>query len=61
VADRDSGRGAFVAGIVFVASGVAFLLEGLGVWDLELRMLAPAALIGIGLAVLLGGRSRSAR
>jgi hypothetical protein len=57
--DPEAGRGAFVAGIVFVVAGVVFLLEGLGVWDLELRMLAPAALIGIGVAVLLGGRSRS--
>jgi hypothetical protein len=50
-----------VAGIVFVVAGIAFLLEGLDVWDLEPRMLAPAALIGIGLAVLLGGRSRNTR
>jgi hypothetical protein len=38
-------------------AGVAFLLEQLEVWDLEPGMLAPALLIGIGLAVLLGGRT----
>jgi hypothetical protein len=61
VADRGSSRSALVAGVVFVVAGVAFLLEGLDVWDLELRMLAPAALIGAGVAILLGGRGRSGR
>jgi hypothetical protein len=61
VADGDRSRSALVAGIVFIAAGVAFLLEGLDVWDLELRMLAPAALIGVGLAILLGGRGGRTR
>jgi hypothetical protein len=61
VAERDSGRTAFVAGIAFVVAGVAFLLEGLGAWDLELEMLGPALLIGLGVVVLLGGRGGRAR
>jgi hypothetical protein len=44
-------------GVFFVAAGVAFLLEGLDVWNLELRMLAPALLIALGVAVLAGGRA----
>jgi hypothetical protein len=36
---------------------VAFLLEALDVWNLELRMLAPALLIALGFAVLAGGRT----
>ena len=58
MADRAPNRGALVAGIAFVVAGVAFLLEALDVWDLDLRTIAPAALIGVGLAILLGGRSR---
>ena len=57
----EPSRSAIVAGIVFVVAGVAFLLEGLDVWELEMRMLAPAVLIGVGLAILLGGRSRPSR
>lgn len=58
MAERDTNRVALVAGIVFVVAGVAFLLEALDVWDLDLRTIAPAALIGVGLAILVGGRSR---
>ncbi len=56
MAEREPSRTAVVAGICFVVAGVAFLLEQLDVWDLELKTLAPALLIGIGLAILLGGR-----
>lgn len=58
MAERDTNRVALVAGIAFVVAGVAFLLEALDVWDLDLRTIAPAALIGVGLAILVGGRSR---
>jgi hypothetical protein len=61
MAEPERSRSALVAGIVFVLAGVAFLLEQLEVWDLDLRTLAPALLIGIGLAVLLGGRPGRAR
>jgi hypothetical protein len=57
VADRPSSRTAVAFGVFFVAAGVAFLLEGLEVWNLELRMLAPALLIALGFAVLVGGRT----
>jgi hypothetical protein len=57
VADRPASRTAVAFGVFFVAAGVAFLLEGLEVWNLELRMLAPALLIALGFAVLVGGRA----
>jgi hypothetical protein len=47
-----------VAGVGFIAAGVIFLLEGLDVWELELALLGPALLIGVGIAVLLGGWRR---
>jgi hypothetical protein len=50
-----------VGGIVFIVAGVAFLLEQLDVWNLEFRTLAPALLIGVGLAILVGGRPRRDR
>ena len=55
--EGGSSRTALLAGIAFVVAGVAFLLERLEVWDLEPDMLLPAVLIGVGLAVLLGGRA----
>ncbi|HEX6331245.1 MAG TPA: DUF5668 domain-containing protein [Actinomycetota bacterium] len=58
MAEPETNRGAIVAGIGFIAAGVVFLLEGLDVWDLEIAMLGPALLIGLGIAVLLGGRRR---
>ncbi len=61
MAEREPNRAAVVAGIVFVVAGVAFLLEQLDVWDLDVRTLAPAFLIGVGLAILLGGRSHRER
>jgi hypothetical protein len=57
VADPRPNRAALVAGIFFVVAGVAFLLERLDVWELEIRALAPALLIALGFVVLLGGRS----
>ncbi|MGZ8611886.1 MAG: LiaI-LiaF-like domain-containing protein [Actinomycetota bacterium] len=61
MADPGPNRTALVAGVAFVLAGVAFLLEQLDVWDLDLRTLAPAALIGVGLAILIGGRSGRGR
>lgn len=52
-----SNRAALVFGIFFVLAGAVFLLERLDVWDFRLRYLAPALLIALGVAVLLGGRS----
>ena len=61
MAEPEPSRSALVGGIVFIVAGVAFLLEQLDVWSLELRTLAPALLIGIGLAILVGGRPRRNR
>jgi LiaI-LiaF-like transmembrane region len=54
--DRGTNRAALVFGVFFVVTGVAFLLERLDVWDLRLKYVAPALLISLGVAVLLGGR-----
>lgn len=59
MAEQGLNRAALVFGALFVAAGTAFLLEQLDVWDLKLRHLAPALLIVLGLAVLLGGSRRS--
>jgi hypothetical protein len=57
VADPRSSRAGLVAGVFFIVAGVAFLLERLDVWELEIRTIAPALLIALGFVVLLGGRS----
>lgn len=56
MADPRPNRATFVAGIFFIVAGLAFLLERLDVWELEIRTLAPALLIALGFAVLLGGK-----
>jgi len=56
--DESTNRASLVAGLFFIVAGAMFLLERLGVFELELRVLAPALLIAIGVAVLLGGRGR---
>jgi Domain of unknown function (DUF5668) len=53
---RPSSAG-LVAGVFFIVAGLAFLLERLDGWELEIRTLAPALLIALGFVVLLGGRS----
>jgi len=58
MADPRTSRPALVAGVFFVAAGIVFLLEGLAVWDLSLRVLGPVLLITLGVAIVLGGRSR---
>jgi hypothetical protein len=51
------GLGHVVAGAVLVLIGVGWLLEALGVTDVPWRLLLPAALILVGLALTLGARS----
>jgi hypothetical protein len=46
-----------VAGVFFIAAGAVFLLDRLGVWDVSLRVLGPALLITLGIAIILGGRA----
>lgn len=47
--------GSVVAGLVFVALGVIFLLDAVGTLDLAARHVWPMLLIGLGMAVLAGG------
>lgn len=54
---ESTNHGSLAAGVFFVLAGVAFLLERLDAFDLSLRVLAPALLIALGVAVLVGGRS----
>lgn len=46
--------GGIVAGLVFVALGVVFLLDRLEVWDLRFDVVWPAVLVGVGVLVVLG-------
>jgi LiaI-LiaF-like transmembrane region len=50
-----------VAGLVFVALGVLFLLEALDVFDLRGAYLWPAVLIAVGGAILASGLRASRR
>jgi hypothetical protein len=54
-------RGALASGIFFILAGTVFLLDRLAVLDLRPRYLLPLALIGLGLAIVLGGRAGSDR
>jgi fatty acid desaturase len=58
MADARRSRSALVTGVFFVVAGIVFLLEALDVWDLSLRVLGPVLLIALGVAVVLGGRTR---
>lgn len=51
--------GSLVAGLVFIVIGVAYLLQVLGAWSLNLWRLWPVLLIAVGLAVLLAGTRRA--
>ena len=57
MADPGLNRSALIAGVFFIAAGVVFLLERLGVWDVSLRVLGPVLLITLGVAIVLGGRA----
>jgi hypothetical protein len=58
MADAPRSRSALVTGVFFVVAGIVFLLEALDVWELSLRVLGPVLLITLGVAVVLGGRTR---
>jgi len=47
--------GTFVAGILFMIVGLAYLLHALEVWDVRLWRLWPIFVIAIGVVVLIGG------
>jgi hypothetical protein len=57
MSDPGLNRSALVAGVFFIAAGAVFLLDRLGVWDVSLRVLGPALLITLGIAIILGGRA----
>ena len=50
--------GSLIAGMVFIILGVLFLLDNLGVFEVSFAVVWPIVLIGIGLALLLGGLGR---
>jgi len=52
---RRLDRLSLAAGILFVLAGVVFLLDALGVWELQGDYLVPLGLIVLGLAVLATG------
>ncbi len=58
---RPVNRSALVAGVFFIVAGTVFLLDRLAVIDLRARYLLPLTLIGLGLAMVMGGRWRSDR
>jgi Domain of unknown function (DUF5668) len=53
--DRRPDRLSLVAGLVFVAAGIVFLLDALEVWSLRGDYLLPIALIVLGLVVVATG------
>ncbi len=52
---------AAVAGVLFVALGVAFLLDGLDVWEVPPALVLAAALVVLGAALVLGALLRHER
>jgi hypothetical protein len=56
VDERRVHAGALGLGLFYVAAGALFLLDRLGVVELRARYLLPLLLIGLGVAVLAGGR-----
>jgi hypothetical protein len=55
VTDRRPDRLSLVAGLVFVAAGIVFLLDALEVWELRGEYLVPIALIVLGIVVVASG------
>jgi hypothetical protein len=53
--DRRPDRLSLVAGLVFVAAGIVFLLDALEVWKLRGDYLVPIALIVLGIVVVASG------
>ena len=54
----DFGRLRLMAGVIYTAAGVSFLLQSLGAWTVNLVFLWPLALIAFGTSVLLGRAKR---
>jgi len=47
--------GTFVAGIVFMLVGLAYLLHALDVWNVRIWRLWPVFVIAVGVVILIGG------
>jgi hypothetical protein len=47
-----------IAGLIFIALGVVFLLDRLEVWDLRFEVIWPAVLVGVGGLIVLGALLR---
>ncbi len=55
--------GTLIAGMVYFALGLAFIMEALEVWTLrigDLRYAAPLTLVVVGLAIVVGAVRRTA-
>lgn len=48
--------GTFTAGLIFVLVGIAYLLDALDVWQVNLGRTWPIALIAAGIVVILNAR-----
>ena len=53
-----SDAGGVIIGLVFVVLGIAFLLDRLDVWSLDLGLVWPVLLIALGASILLSGLLR---
>lgn len=58
MADRDVDRVGVAFGLAFVVAGALFLLDRLDVWELRPAYVIPIVLIVLGIAIVLGGRSK---
>lgn len=48
---------ALIAGLIFIATGILFLLDEYDVLDLDAIFILPVLIIGLGLAIILGART----
>ena len=51
-------RGGLVWGVFFLAAGIVFLLDRLGVWEVGGAVVWPLLLIVVGVAIIAGGRNK---
>ena len=56
--------GTLLAGLIYLATGVVFILEALEVWTMQvgdLRLVLPLAMVAAGMAVVIGSITRTRR
>jgi hypothetical protein len=61
VSRHDADLTSLIAGLVFVAIGVAYLLNAMDVVEVDAKWVVPLALVGLGLAGLAGSLTRVSR